>query len=285
MTSKVQRLAKLIRHAREEIPENAGEAAANVGKMVNERREKKGKKMNLDDWKRLNKGTKPIAKTARIFGEKDTDLPSETMREAAIPYKYRRAVYEDYLKNKAASKPTSKFRALGGGAVGGGALGAALGHRLGGGRGAAVGGAVGAVGGAIGGAVTRHVQKRRIGKAKKILESQSRIDKEMGKHIRLHRAQKIEDLYKSSSWDAGVMDKLAKIGYREAMAAGLTAGAIYGGHDRWDRSTRKHTEDERRFKYRRLRNTLAGAGGGAMAGAGLVMAGNEIINALRKKSS
>jgi hypothetical protein len=284
MTSKIQRLAKLIRRAREEIPENAGEAVGNVGKMVHERRERKGKQMNLDDWKRLNKGAKPIAKTARIFGEKDTDLPRETMGEAAIPYKYRRAVYEDYLKHKAASKPTSRLRALGGGAVGGGAVGAALGHRLGGGRGAAVGGALGAVGGAIGGGVTRIVQKRRIAKAKRILENQARIDKEMGKHIRRHRSQRIEDLYKSSSWDAGVMNKLAKIGYREAMAAGLTAGAIYGGHDRWDRSTQKASESERRFKYRRLRNTLAGAAGGGLAGAGLVMTGREILNALREKS-
>jgi len=248
-------------------------------------KKKKGKKMNLDDWRRLNKGTRPIAKTARAFG--GSDMPDETMSESEIPYRYRRRVYEEHLKDVAAKKPTSKILALGGGAVGAGAVGAGIGHRLMGGRGAAIGGAIGAAGGALGGALVRSRQKRRAAKAKEILKSPTRVDKEMAKHLRQERAQKYKSFYKSSSWQLGVVEGMNKtaIGYREAMAAGLTAGAIYGGHDRWDRSTRKHTEDERRFKYRRLRNTLAGAGGGAMAGAGLVMAGNEIINALRKKSS
>lgn len=146
MTSKLKAAKKILTRVREET-RGAGGAVADVGKMVHERR--RGEKVDLDDWQRLNKGARPIAKTAGIIA---------------------------------------------------------------------------------------------------------------------------------------AMEKTA-IGYREAMAAGLTAGAIYGGHDRWDRSTQKASENDRRFKYRRLRNTLTGAAGGGLAGAGLVMTGREILNALKKNPS
>lgn len=68
---------------------------------------------------------------------------------------------------------------------------------------------------------------------------------------------------------------------RKALAAGLiTAGGAIGAHDRYDRSTKKPTESESRFRYRRLRNTGAGAlKGVATAGslaAGLAMAEQAI---------
>lgn len=66
------------------------------------------------------------------------------------------------------------------------------------------------------------------------------------------------------------MEKAARISDeqiigRHMLASGII-GAAYGGHDRYDRSTKKPTETDKRFKYRRFRNVLEGAAKGGVGG-------------------
>jgi hypothetical protein len=117
--------------------------------------------------KHLPKGFK---KEARIFGR---GLDEETISESGTPYDVRQRVLESYLKDKSQEEPTSRLRALGGGALIGGGLGGLVGG-LSGGRpslpGALIGGGVGAGLGALTGHGLRQADIAEIGRSKAELE-------------------------------------------------------------------------------------------------------------------
>lgn len=67
------------------------------------------------------------------------------------------------------------------------------------------------------------------------------------------------------------------------VGGGAALGAAYGGHDRFDRSTKKGGESQDRFKYRRIRNTVEGAVKGGLTGGAVGGLTGTVHNAHRDK--
>lgn len=67
------------------------------------------------------------------------------------------------------------------------------------------------------------------------------------------------------------------------IGGGALVGGGIGGHDRYDRSTKKPGESDKRFKYRRLRQTAVGAASGGAKGAVIGGITGSLHNAHRDK--
>ena len=86
----------------------------------------------------------------------------------------------------------------------------------------------------------------------------------LARHIYKKRKARKEQQKMAASRDLNDRDLLAT---HQAIGAGI--GLVYHAHDRYDRSTQKPGESDKRFRYRRIRNTIAGGASGSVVGAGL----------------